>query len=63
MWSPKTKKPTEGRADVMSDGFWRQLLAPFMLLAMLVIAYPIKRLVWRLLPDGWLKSLLFRRLN
>lgn len=45
----------------MSDAFWVQALTPFMLLAMLTIAYPIKRLVWRYLPDGKLKQLLFRR--
>ena len=45
----------------MSDAFWAQALAPFMLLAMLTIAIPIKRLVWRYMPDGKLKRLLFRR--
>ncbi len=45
----------------MSDAFWAQALAPFLLLVMLTIAIPIKKLVWRLLPDGKLRRLLFRR--
>lgn len=47
----------------MESAFWGQLAAPFMAVAMLAIAYPIKRLVWRHMKDGPLKRLLFKRLS
>ena len=40
------------------DRFLAQLLAPFMLVLMLVIAKPVGRLVERLIPEGWLKRFL-----
>lgn len=43
------------------DKVWAMALAPFMLLLFLSIAFPIKRLVHRLLPESWFKRLLFRR--
>ena len=45
----------------MSDAFWAQLLAPFMLFVMLLIAWPIKKLVWKYMKDGKLKRMLFTR--
>lgn len=43
------------------DKFWAQALAPFVLLAMLLIARPIVWLVRRYLPEGRLKRFLFIR--
>jgi hypothetical protein len=43
------------------DKFWAQALAPFMLFGMLLIAWPIKKLLWKYLPDGKLKRFLFIR--
>lgn len=43
------------------EKFWAQLAAPFILFVMLLIAWPIKRLLWRYLPDGKLKRILFIR--
>lgn len=45
----------------MSDAFWAQLAAPFILFVMLLIAWPIKKLVWRYMKDGKLKRMLFTR--
>lgn len=42
------------------DAFWTQLLAPFVLFAMLLVAWPIKRWVELKLKDGPLKRLLLR---
>jgi hypothetical protein len=44
------------------DAFWAQLVAPFLLVAMLVIAYPFKRLVMRM-RDSKLKRLLLARIR
>lgn len=43
------------------EQFWGMALAPFMLLAMLLIARPIVLLVLKYLPDGPLKRFLFIR--
>jgi len=40
------------------DRFLAALLAPFFLLVMLLIAWPIKRWVQTRMKDGWLKRLL-----
>jgi hypothetical protein len=42
----------------MGDRFWAQLLAPFVLLVMLLIAWPIKRWIQLKMKDGKLKRLL-----
>jgi hypothetical protein len=42
------------------DAFWTQLLAPFVLFAMLLAAWPIKRWVQLKMKDGKLKQLLLR---
>jgi hypothetical protein len=41
------------------EHFFAQALAPFMLLAMLLLARPIVNLIKRKLPDGALKRFLF----
>jgi hypothetical protein len=43
------------------ETFLGQALAPFVLFVMLLIAWPIKKLVWKYLPDGKLKRFLFIR--
>lgn len=45
----------------MKDAFWAQLMAPFMLFVMLLIAWPIKKLMWKYMKDGELKRMLFTR--
>jgi len=45
------------------DKFFAQLLAPFLLLAMLAVAIPIKLYLQRRMPDSWLKRLLLRRIG
>jgi hypothetical protein len=45
------------------DKFFAQLLAPFLLLAMLAVAIPIKLYLKRHMRDGWLKRLLLRRIG
>lgn len=42
------------------DAFLTQLLAPFVLFAMLLVAWPIKRWVQLKMKDGRLKRLLLR---
>jgi len=45
----------------MEQAFWGQALAPFMAVLLLLIAQPVKRLVWKHMKDGALKRLLFKR--
>jgi len=41
--------------------FWAMLIKPFVLLAMLCIAYPFVVLFTKYFPDGKIKRLLLRR--
>ena len=43
------------------SAFWSQLLAPFVLFAMLLIAWPFKRAVELYMKDGRLKRFLLYR--
>lgn len=45
------------------DTFWAQLVTPFVLFAMLLIAWPFKRAVQRHMRDGKLKRFLLFRLR
>lgn len=54
------KARTRRASGVTVDAFWTQLLAPFVLFAMLLVAWPIKRWVELKLKDGPLKRLLLR---
>lgn len=44
-----------------TDAFWRQFAAPFILFAMLLVAWPVKRWVQLKMKDGRLKRLLLKR--
>lgn len=42
--------------------FLTTLLKPFVVLVVMVgIVYPIKKLLWHIIPDGKIKEALFRR--
>lgn len=45
------------------DKFIGQALAPFFLVLCLLIAWPIKTLIRRHMPNGWLKRLLLTRVG